>query len=734
MGSKKAGGIPPILLLALSALAVPLVLVLPLALPSAPNGAIVLEIDPPLEMNFIPQGENVHPFTVRLTRGGEPLAGYAVGVSSTLGTLNNSSGTTDSNGEAGFTLTSAATGTATITASSTIAAPEQAEVTVQAQASVTWVSASTLIVAHQFEDSNFNGVQEAGEPDLGGWEFTLTVPDGSAYTAVTDDAGNAFFLDKMTANGTYTVAATAANDWDNWTNSTPLSRTNTRTDDRPLDEWIAHFGSARYSLIEGVKFQDLNGNGIWDQGEPTQSGGEIGLYDLQSGKWTQLDQGTAGSDGHVAFTGLDPGSYKVVEQPGTGGEAQTVDLSSQDHVMVDLALLAQTPTLTPTPTRTPTPCALGTPHLETGKSAAAGVDCETTLVTLNVLGKGCPVRRPIDVMLVLDRSGSMAGTPLTNLKTAATTFVDKLDPAFDKVGLVSYSTTATLNDQLTSTGFATVKSHINGLTSTDYTNLGQAVNYAQAELVTTRHRPEAVPVMIVFTDGIANRDTANETCTTEPTTPTACTNDAIAQANAAKLAGTTVYTIGLTSGITKPSDIYTLAITVLTTMASSADKFYEAPTSADLQAIFDEIAGNVTNIAGSNAVITDILPDCIHYVPGSANTTPTTISPDGQTLTWNLNAVSLNQTVTITFLVRIDLPNCNEDPPLVDVYDDSRVNYLDHNNNPQFWVFPETHASLNRCPTKTPTPTITPTPTKTPTITPTPTKTPTITPTPTNTP
>jgi hypothetical protein len=204
VGSKKAGGIPPILLLALSALAVPLVLVLPLALSSAHNGAIVLEIDPPVEMNFISQGENMHPFTVQLTRGGQPLAGYAVGVSSTLGTLDKDADVTNSNGEIVFTLTSNAVGTATIIASSTITAPEQEEVTVQAQASVTWVSANKLIVAHQFEDENFNGVQEAGEPNLGGWEFTLTVPDGSEYTAVTDDKGNAFFNDKVTANGTYT--------------------------------------------------------------------------------------------------------------------------------------------------------------------------------------------------------------------------------------------------------------------------------------------------------------------------------------------------------------------------------------------------------------------------------------------------------------------------------------------------------------------------------------------------
>lgn len=38
---------------------------------------------------------------------------------------------------------------------------------------------------------------------------------------------------------------------------------------------------------------------------------------------------------------------------------------------------------------------------------------------------------PTDIVLVLDRSGSMAGSPLTNMKAGADTFIDIIDEATD---------------------------------------------------------------------------------------------------------------------------------------------------------------------------------------------------------------------------------------------------------------------------------------------------------------
>lgn len=83
-------------------------------------------------------------------------------------------------------------------------------------------------------------------------------------------------------------------------------------------------------------------------------------------------------------------------------------------------------------------------------------------------------------MLVLDRSGSMAGTPLASMKTGAKTFIDIIDEATDsqkdgeigsgsRIGVVSFANTAVANTQLI-TSVDTLKNAVDGLTSGGSTN------------------------------------------------------------------------------------------------------------------------------------------------------------------------------------------------------------------------------------------------------------------------
>lgn len=58
------------------------------------------------------------------------------------------------------------------------------------------------------------------------------------------------------------------------------------------------------------------------------------------------------------------------------------------------------------------------------------IDCEGTLkVTLALAAAPDISSNPTDIVLVLDRSGSMAGSPLANMKTGAKTFIDIIDEA-----------------------------------------------------------------------------------------------------------------------------------------------------------------------------------------------------------------------------------------------------------------------------------------------------------------
>ncbi len=81
-----------------------------------------LPINPPQLILAPSSGENTlplettHPMTVTVTQDGQPAAGKVVQLATSFGTLSAPSVTTDGNGQATFTVTSAQTGTATITA------------------------------------------------------------------------------------------------------------------------------------------------------------------------------------------------------------------------------------------------------------------------------------------------------------------------------------------------------------------------------------------------------------------------------------------------------------------------------------------------------------------------------------------------------------------------------------------------------------------------------------------
>ena len=311
------------------------------------------------------------------------------------------------------------------------------------------------------------------------------------------------------------------------------------------------------------------------------------------------------------------------------------------------------------------------PHLEVGKSASPGPGCGAATVTLTVTGAGEPTeeRLPVDVMLIIDRSSSMSGDKLTATKAAAAAFVNLLDDSKDRVGLVSYGTSATLNIGLTS-DFDAVKAAINALsTGIDYTNIGAAINVANNEFLPPGAvgRPGVVWVEILLTDGLPNRPYGSGVPFNELDA-----EYARGFAEDAHDAGITLYTIGLGSSTDSSTGIsyyflddkdhnnhtYRSGDPAGNNYAHDGlayiggGHFYPAPTTAQLEFMFEQISGEISSIAATDVVVTEVLPSGVIYVSGSAVPAPDSIA--GQTLTWNLGSISIGDTKTITFDVTFD--------------------------------------------------------------------------------
>jgi hypothetical protein len=87
-------------------------------------------------------------------------------------------------------------------------------------------------------------------------------------------------------------------------------------------------------------------------------------------------------------------------------------------------------------------------------------------------------KKEVEIMLVLDRSGSMAGTPIASLKTAATNFVNMFSDTQDKdkMGLVSFATSVTMARALGTNYVAPMTGAISGMSAVGATNTEDAID------------------------------------------------------------------------------------------------------------------------------------------------------------------------------------------------------------------------------------------------------------------
>lgn len=211
--------------------------------------------------------------------------------------------------------------------------------------------------------------------------------------------------------------------------------------------------------------------------------------------------------------------------------------------------------------------------------------------------------KPSDIMLAIDRSGSMAldkrdpPEPMTSVKNAALAFVGNLKTG-DRVGLVSYATNAsTPADKPLTASFGDVKDAIAAVAirsedGLQYTNIADALDKAAAEFSAGLARDEVKKTVILLTDGEATYPEKKG----DPAYAATLAREAAAKV---KASGIEVYTIGLGTKIDA---------TLLSDIATSPKHYYRAPETADLVTVYSSIASAMCKQGPAKV---EILPDIV---------------------------------------------------------------------------------------------------------------------------
>ena len=181
---------------------------------------------------------------------------------------------------------------------------------------------------------------------------------------------------------------------------------------------------------------------------------------------------------------------------------------------------------------------------------------------------------PMDIALVIDCSGSMAGDEIRDAKNAAVQFLKDIDPSW-RVGLVSFGGSLAKIEMALTQNFEALRRAIRGIEIRGSTPMTQAIEVTRKELLNSRN----VNVLILLTDGYPDHPWA-----------------ALPEAELAKEKGIRIITIGVGYGV--DSDY-------LKQIASTPEDYYFVEESVQLESIFTTVASRlVTESSGHTSGIT----------------------------------------------------------------------------------------------------------------------------------
>ena len=255
---------------------------------------------------------------------------------------------------------------------------------------------------------------------------------------------------------------------------------------------------------------------------------------------------------------------------------------------------------------------------------------------------------PLDVVIVLDRTGSMSGSKLQNAKDGVTSFMQSMDPAVNNVGLVilppiasgsnacatgstsdyddpnaKYVAVPLGNSYATSLGqlnnASPLMSTLNCVKAGGGTAYANALDAAQAEL-NARGRVGTQKVIIILSDGAANTG-PSYLATTSPYRTNPC-GKAVSIATASKAAKVIMYSIAYdtggagndycyaaqgakvgnkTAGNSDTPEVPNIRANSALQQIASPNNYYAQPNPSDLTGIFNAISADIAK--GSSRII-----------------------------------------------------------------------------------------------------------------------------------
>ena len=233
---------------------------------------------------------------------------------------------------------------------------------------------------------------------------------------------------------------------------------------------------------------------------------------------------------------------------------------------------------------------------------------DTLAVDLSVQGAGHKGRFPIDCVFVIDTS---ATAQIAAAKEFAFNLIDSLSDE-DRVGVVSFSTTAQLLVPLTSSRL-TAKTAIADMNTGGKSAFGDALQIARQELLADG-RSDAILVEVLLTDGQNNAG-----------------RDPSGEGDVASEAGIKIVSVGIG---------YLIDSNLLQEFAAKTNGlFFERPKSSTIDRINSLLS---IDTAGLNVTVNKILPSDVRYV--GANPSPTRVmsNDDGTTtLSFNIGKIAL---------------------------------------------------------------------------------------------